>query len=347
MRVHAAQMPREIEPVAAIEMERQLAIRAGGERCAGQLGVQLEVVVDLAIGDERGAAGLVERLVAGREIDDREPRLHHADIARAVMAVAVGPAMAQRRLHRLQQRGRRRLAARASSCRRCRTSAPHRRQEVAIRARPRAPRLNSASQAARPASASARAERAVAGERASSRAASASASSIGTRSPVSPSLDQLARPFARGGDHRHARRPGLDDDIAERLVPRRTDQHVRRRQQRRRRPRASRESARDRRCRARRRCLERVSARPPRPRAKMEPRRARHRLEQHVETLVADEAGRAPAPAARPRACRGLSARHRRRRGRRGEIRQVVHAVLGPAARARCSRRCRAYWRSR
>ena len=103
-RIHAAQMAREIEPVPAIEMQRQLAIRRGRENGVGQRRAQLEVIVDLAIGDERRAARLVERLIAGREIDDREPRLHHADIARAVMPVAVGPAMEQRRLHRLQAR---------------------------------------------------------------------------------------------------------------------------------------------------------------------------------------------------------------------------------------------------
>ena len=112
-RVHAAQMPGEIEPVAAIEMQRQLAIRLGRERDrprGTQIFAQFDVIVDLAIGDQRRAARLVKRLVAGRQIDDREPGLHHADIARAILAVAIGPAMAQRHAHRPQRRRRRRRA---------------------------------------------------------------------------------------------------------------------------------------------------------------------------------------------------------------------------------------------
>ncbi len=110
-RIHAAQPAGEIEPVAAIEMQRQLAIRLGRERRVRQRRPQLDVIVDLGIGDERRTAGLVERLVAGREIDDGEPRLHHADIARAIMPGAVGPAMKERRLHRLEDGGGGRLAA--------------------------------------------------------------------------------------------------------------------------------------------------------------------------------------------------------------------------------------------
>ena len=112
-RIHAAQMLGEIETEFAIEMQRQLAIRGGGDFRFRHLGMKLAVIIDLAIRDQRGAARLVERLVAGREIDDRQPRLHHADIARAVMPVAVGAAMAQRFLHRLQPLARRRLAVEA------------------------------------------------------------------------------------------------------------------------------------------------------------------------------------------------------------------------------------------
>ena len=108
-------MCRKAEPMTAIEMKRRLAIRRGREggarrRGAFQLGAQLDVVVDLGIGDEGAAARLVERLVAGLQIDDGEPRLHDPDIARVVMAVAVGAAMTQRRAHRLQHAHRRRIA---------------------------------------------------------------------------------------------------------------------------------------------------------------------------------------------------------------------------------------------
>ena len=109
-RIHAAQMFREIETEFAIEMQRQLAIRASGDLRLRHFGMELEIIIDLAIRHQRGATRLVKRLVAGREIDDRETRLHHADIARAVMSVAVGTAMAQRFLQRLQPLARRRLA---------------------------------------------------------------------------------------------------------------------------------------------------------------------------------------------------------------------------------------------
>ena len=110
--VHAAQMLGEVEAVAPVEMQWQLAIRLGRERQrprAVQFLAQLDVVVDLGVGDQRRPTRLVKRLVAGRQIDDRQPRLHHADIAAAVLAVAVGAAMAQGSTHRPQRRrGRRR-----------------------------------------------------------------------------------------------------------------------------------------------------------------------------------------------------------------------------------------------
>ena len=108
--VHAAQMTGEVEPEAAIEMQRQFAIGAGGEDRGGKFPLELDVVVDLAVRDQRRAPRLVKRLVAGGEIDDGEPRLHHAHVARAVMAVAVGPAMAQRAFHGGERGQGRRLA---------------------------------------------------------------------------------------------------------------------------------------------------------------------------------------------------------------------------------------------
>ncbi len=106
--VHAAQMRGEAEPVTAIEVERRLAIRGRREGGGLERRTQLDVVVDLAIGDEGGAAGLVKRLVTGLQIDDGEPRLDDADIARAVMTIAVGAAMMQRRTHHLKESRRRR-----------------------------------------------------------------------------------------------------------------------------------------------------------------------------------------------------------------------------------------------
>ncbi len=95
--VHSAQMRGELEPVTAVQMQRQLAIRLGREDgCrlpAAELAAQLDVVVDLPVRDQRGAARLVKGLVAGREVDDGEPGLHHPHIARAISAVAVRAAV--------------------------------------------------------------------------------------------------------------------------------------------------------------------------------------------------------------------------------------------------------------
>ncbi len=94
-RVHAAQALGEVEPVGAEQMQRRLAVRLRGERDLGHRRAQLDVVVDLAVGDQRGAAGLEQRLVAGHQIDDRQPGLHQPDARLGVMAAPVGPAMAQ------------------------------------------------------------------------------------------------------------------------------------------------------------------------------------------------------------------------------------------------------------
>ena len=92
------------DPAAAIEVQRRLAIRMGGEFDVGKLFAQLEVVVDLSIGDQRRAARLQQRLVPGLEIDDGEPRLHHRDIAGNMRAVAVRAAVPQVLAEALDQR---------------------------------------------------------------------------------------------------------------------------------------------------------------------------------------------------------------------------------------------------
>ncbi len=103
-------MHREVEAIPAIQLQRRLAIRLGrkyGRPPAAELLAQLDVVVDFAIGDQRGTARLIERLVAGREVDDGEPGLHHPDIAGAVSAVTIRTAVAQRIAHGLQRSRRR------------------------------------------------------------------------------------------------------------------------------------------------------------------------------------------------------------------------------------------------
>src|SRR5262249_22544559 len=64
-RVHSAKVRRETEPITPVEMERQLAIGRGGEDSrppTAEFTSKLDVIVDLAVGDQRRAAGFVEGL---------------------------------------------------------------------------------------------------------------------------------------------------------------------------------------------------------------------------------------------------------------------------------------------
>ena len=70
-----------------------------------QLRDQLLVVVDLAVEDDDDRAVLVvERLLAGREVDDRQAAMTEPDARLEVHALAVRPAVRLRVVHALQQR---------------------------------------------------------------------------------------------------------------------------------------------------------------------------------------------------------------------------------------------------
>ena len=83
-------------------MQRQLAIRSGGEIDARQFLTQFDVIVDFGIGDQHGPARFVQRLIAGREIDDGQPGMNQADAAVDITAAAIGSAMGQRPRQRVQ-----------------------------------------------------------------------------------------------------------------------------------------------------------------------------------------------------------------------------------------------------
>ena len=71
-----------------------------------ELAPQLGVVVDLAVEDEREVAVVaVERLVAGRDVDDREPAHADREVRADVGALAVGAAVHDRPQHLFQQLG--------------------------------------------------------------------------------------------------------------------------------------------------------------------------------------------------------------------------------------------------
>ena len=174
---------------------------------------QLAVVVDLAIGDQRGGAG-EERLVAGGEVDDGEARVGQRDAARHVVPGAVRAAMRQRAGQRVHAWRRRARGPRGGPCRRGRTSG-------AASAARSAARRSAGSRASAPAPARRRARaRTPRGRRRRGRrgaaasasspamaAASGSGASIGTSSPVSPSRTSSRGPCAaaattgRAADH--------------------------------------------------------------------------------------------------------------------------------------------------
>ena len=69
-----------------------------------QLRYQRLVVVDLAVVDDDDRAVLVvERLLAGREVDDRQPAMAERDPRLEVQTVAVGSAMGDRLVHTQRQ----------------------------------------------------------------------------------------------------------------------------------------------------------------------------------------------------------------------------------------------------
>ena len=87
-RIHAAQLLRVVGAVAQPQMQRRLAVAVGGEADARHRRAQFAVIVDLAVADQRGRAG-EQRLVAGHQVDDRQPVVHQRDAADHGVAGAV------------------------------------------------------------------------------------------------------------------------------------------------------------------------------------------------------------------------------------------------------------------
>src|SRR5690606_18734155 len=93
-----------------VEVDDHLGVRSGVEAGAVglQLRAQLHVIEDLPV--EHGpysALRVVDRLVAGRQVDDRQACVRQADAAAGVEAEAVRAAMGERGNHSLQQRAHR------------------------------------------------------------------------------------------------------------------------------------------------------------------------------------------------------------------------------------------------
>ena len=91
---HAAQGGRVAYAVAQPQVQRRLAVAAGGEASAGQGVAQLAVVVDLAVGDQRGRAG-IQGLVPASHVDDGQAGMDQRGAAHRGVAAAIGAAVRQ------------------------------------------------------------------------------------------------------------------------------------------------------------------------------------------------------------------------------------------------------------
>ena len=92
--IHAAQVLRVVRAVAQPQMQRRLAIAVGGEVDPRHRDAQFAVIIDLAVADQCGGAG-EQRLIAGHQVDDRQPVVHQRDPADDGVTGAVGSAMVQ------------------------------------------------------------------------------------------------------------------------------------------------------------------------------------------------------------------------------------------------------------
>jgi hypothetical protein len=111
----STQLAQTVRPELFVEVDQDLAVRPGAEPVASLFEVPLVAleVVELAVDDDVDPLVLVrDRLVAGPEVDDREPRMPeaHAAIRRDPLPVPVGPAVIERARGAAQGvRGNRRL----------------------------------------------------------------------------------------------------------------------------------------------------------------------------------------------------------------------------------------------
>ena len=99
---HAAQLVDDVLAALLVEVEDDLGVARRLEAVAAPLEVaaQLAMVVDLAVeNDPRRAVLVPHRLVAAREIDDRQAPHGEADLAHDHLALVVGTAVGDRRVH--------------------------------------------------------------------------------------------------------------------------------------------------------------------------------------------------------------------------------------------------------
>jgi hypothetical protein len=97
---HAVEAPQPVDAFCGVDLQHALRVRVR-ERLDAEPGAELvtqfDVVVDLAVDHRREfAAGADDRLVATRQVDDRQARVHEPDRTVQRDAEVIGAAMAQR-----------------------------------------------------------------------------------------------------------------------------------------------------------------------------------------------------------------------------------------------------------
>jgi len=103
-RIHAAQRAGEVGGIADKPLQRHLVVAVGGEMHLRHRCAQLAVVVDLAVADEGGGTR-EQRLVAGHEVDDRQPVVHQRHAPDDGVAGAIRAAMGDAAFQRAERRG--------------------------------------------------------------------------------------------------------------------------------------------------------------------------------------------------------------------------------------------------
>ena len=105
-REHAPQLSGELVAMAGMKGQDDFAVRFRQIGVVGALGLllQFDVVVYLGIGDDGCVIGVVDRLVAGRQIDDGEPAMAKGDSPALVDLCAVRPTSGDGRNHPLHDR---------------------------------------------------------------------------------------------------------------------------------------------------------------------------------------------------------------------------------------------------
>ena len=103
-RVHPVEPGERLGPVCVEQQQRDLVVGVGQRLRAAEPGAHVLVVVDLAVADEpEPALGVLERLLAVLEVDDRQPPMAKPGVADLDRSGVVGPAVGDTLEHPLER----------------------------------------------------------------------------------------------------------------------------------------------------------------------------------------------------------------------------------------------------